>query len=57
MMAIHALRLLAKARKNRSSVEHTDLLIHTGAIGEASVEKPGLVSVCSHPRVGQEMGR
>jgi replication-associated recombination protein RarA len=56
MMAIHAVRLLAGAKKNRTSAEHTDLLIHLVAEGEALVEIPDY-ALCVHTRAGQEMGR
>lgn len=56
MMAIHAVRLLANARKDRTSAEHTDLLIHLVAIGEDLVEIPDY-ALCVHTRAGQEMGR
>ncbi|SHF98096.1 MgsA AAA+ ATPase C terminal [Kaistia soli DSM 19436] len=56
MMAVHAVRLLATAQKDRTSAEHTDLVIQLVARGEAAVEVPDY-ALCVHTRAGQEMGR
>lgn len=56
MMAVHAVRLLAKAKKDRTSAEHTDLIIQQVANGEAVVLVPDH-ALCIHTRAGQMMGR
>ena len=56
MMAIHAVRFLATAKKDRTSSEHTDLVIHQVESGETVVSIPDY-ALCVHTRAGQEMGR
>jgi replication-associated recombination protein RarA len=56
MMAVHAVRFLAAAKKDRTSAEHTDLVIHEVESGELVVSVPDYAS-CVHTRAGQEMGR
>ncbi len=56
MMAVHAVRFLAAAKKDRTSSEHTDLVIHQVESGEAVVSVPDY-ALCVHTRAGQEMGR
>jgi replication-associated recombination protein RarA len=56
MMAIHAVRLLANAKKDRTSSEHTDLVINLVERGEALVEVPDY-ALCVHTRAGQDLGR
>lgn len=56
MMAVHAVRLLANARKDRTSSEHTDLVVNRVESDEALVEVPDY-ALCVHTRAGQEMGR
>ena len=56
MMAVHAVRFLAAAKKDRTSSEHTDLVIHEVESGEAVVSVPDY-ALCVHTRAGQEMGR
>jgi replication-associated recombination protein RarA len=56
MMAVHAVRFLASAKKDRTSAEHTGLVIHQVESGEAVVPVPDY-ALCVHTRAGQEMGR
>jgi replication-associated recombination protein RarA len=56
MIAVHAVRFLAAAKKDRTSSEHTDLVIHQVESGEAIVSVPDY-ALCVHTRAGQEMGR
>jgi replication-associated recombination protein RarA len=56
MMAVHAVRFLATAKKDRTSAEHTDLVIHKVESGEMAVSVPDY-ALCVHTRAGQEMGR
>ena len=56
MMTVHAVRFLAAAKKDRTSSEHTDLVIHQVESGEAVVSVPDY-ALCVHTRAGQEMGR
>jgi len=56
MIAVHAVRFLAAAKKDRTSSEHTDLVIHQVESGEAVVSVPDY-ALCVHTRAGQEMGR
>jgi replication-associated recombination protein RarA len=55
MMAVHAVRLLATSKKDRTSAEHTDFVVHKVAAGER-VAVPDY-ALCVHTRAGQEMGR
>lgn len=56
MMAVHAVRLLATAKKDRTSSEHTDLVATKVASGELLVTVPDY-AFCVHTKAGQEMGR
>jgi replication-associated recombination protein RarA len=56
MMAVHAVRLLAKAKKDRTSSEHSELARLLVERGEAVVSVPDY-ALCVHTRAGQEMGR
>ena len=56
MMAVHAVRFLAAAKKDRTSAEHTDLVIHEVESGELVISVPDY-ALCVHTRAGQEMGR
>lgn len=56
MMAVHAVRLLATARKDRTSSEHADLVATKVERGELVVSVPDY-ALCVHTRAGQEMGR
>ncbi len=56
MMAVHAVRLLATARKDRTSSEHADLVAAKVERGELVVSVPDY-ALCVHTRAGQEMGR
>ena len=56
MMAVHAVRFLATAKKDRTSSEHTDLVMHQVESGDAVVSVPDY-ALCVHTRAGQEMGR
>ena len=56
MMAIHAVRFLATAKKDRTSSEHADLVMHQVESGETLVSIPDY-ALCVHTRAGQEMGR
>ena len=56
MMAVHAVRLLASARKDRTSSEHADLVATQVERGELVVSVPDY-ALCVHTRAGQEMGR
>jgi replication-associated recombination protein RarA len=56
MMAVHAVRVLAAAKKDRTSSEHTDLVIHQVESGDAVVSIPDY-ALCVHTKAGQEMGR
>lgn len=56
MMAVHAVRLLATARKDRTSAEHADLVAAKVESGELVVTVPDY-ALCVHTRAGQEMGR
>jgi replication-associated recombination protein RarA len=56
MMAVHAVRLLAAARKDRTSSEHADLVAAKVERGELVVSVPDY-ALCVHTRAGQEMGR
>ena len=56
MTAVHAVRLPATARKDRTSSEHADLVAAKVECGEFGV---GVLdyALCVHARAGQEMGR
>ena len=56
MMAVHAVRFLATAKKDRTSSEHTDLVVHQVESGETVVSIPDY-ALCVHTKAGQEMGR
>lgn len=56
MMAVHAVRLLATAKKDRTSADHTDLVMQKVESGELVVSVPDY-ALCVHSRAGQEMGR
>jgi replication-associated recombination protein RarA len=56
MMAVHAVRFLATAKKDRTSAEHTDLVRRQVEAGEAVVSVPDY-ALCVHTKAGQEMGR
>jgi hypothetical protein len=56
MMAVHAVRFLATAQKDRTSSEHNDLVTHKVESGELVVCVPDY-ALCVHTKVGQEMGR
>lgn len=56
MMAVHAVRLLALAKKDRTSSEHADLVATKVESGELVVSVPDH-ALCVHTRAGQEMGR
>ncbi|WP_250031270.1 hypothetical protein [Paractinoplanes maris] len=56
MMAVHAVRYLALARKDRSSSEHADLVATRVERGDLVVEVPDY-ALCVHTKAGQEMGR
>jgi replication-associated recombination protein RarA len=56
MMAVHAVRLLATASKDRTSAEHADLVAAKVERGELVVTVPDY-ALCVHTRAGQEMGR
>jgi replication-associated recombination protein RarA len=56
MMAVHAVRLLATAKKDRTSSEHTDLVATKVERGELLVNVPDY-ALCVHTKAGQEMGR
>jgi replication-associated recombination protein RarA len=55
MMAVHAVRLLAAARKDRTSSEHADLVATKVDRGELVVQVPDY-ALYVHTRAGQEMG-
>ena len=56
MMAVHAVRFLAGAEKDRTSSEHADLVRTKVENGELVVQVPDY-ALCVHTRAGQEMGR
>ncbi len=56
MMAVHAVRLLAAAPKDRTSSEHAYLVAAKVERGELVVSVPDY-ALCVHTRAGQEMGR
>jgi replication-associated recombination protein RarA len=56
MMALHAVRFLATAKKDRTSSEHTDLVIQQVESGRTAVTIPDY-ALCVHTKAGQEMGR
>ena len=56
MTAVHAVRLLATARKDRTSAEHADLVAAKVERGELVVSVPDY-ALCVHTRAGQETGR
>lgn len=56
MMAVHAVRLLATSKKDRTSSEHTDLVVNKVEDGELVVSVPDY-ALCVHTKAGQEMGR
>ncbi|HTX63894.1 MAG TPA: hypothetical protein VMD28_09655 [Acidimicrobiales bacterium] len=56
MMAVHAVRWLAGAKKDRTSSEHTDLVVDLVESGDWVVNVPDY-ALCVHTRAGQEMGR
>jgi replication-associated recombination protein RarA len=56
MMAVHAVRLLATAKKDRTSSEHADLVATKVERGELVVNVPDY-ALCVHTKAGQEMGR
>lgn len=56
MMACHAVRLLARAQKDRTSSEHADWVATKVQLGEALVEVPDYAH-CVHTKAGQLMGR
>jgi replication-associated recombination protein RarA len=56
MMAVHAVRFLARAKKDRTSSEHADLVASLVESGDLAVSVPDY-ALCVHTRAGQEMGR
>lgn len=56
MMAIHAVKLLARAKKDRTSSEHSELVAALVERGDLVVTVPDY-ALCVHTRAGQEMGR
>ena len=56
MMAVHAVRYLAMADKDRTSAEHADLVATKVDSGELVVGVPDY-ALCVHTRAGQELGR
>lgn len=56
MMAVHAVRYLATARKDRTSAEHADLVATKVESGELVVRVPDYAR-CVHTKAGQELGR
>jgi replication-associated recombination protein RarA len=56
MMALHAVRFLATAKKDRTSSEHTDFVIQQVESGHTAVTIPDY-ALCVHTKAGQEMGR
>jgi len=56
MMAVHAVRFLATANKDRTSSEHTDLVTHKVEAGELVVCVSDY-ALCVHTEAGQKMGR
>ena len=56
MMAVHAVRFLATAKKDRTSAEHTDLVVQKVESGATVVSVPDY-ALCVHTKAGQEMGR
>lgn len=56
MMAVHAVRFLATAKKDRTSSEHADLVSTKVESGELVVTVPDY-ALCVHTRAGQELGR
>nr|WP_221375037.1 hypothetical protein [Actinoplanes polyasparticus] len=56
MMAVHAVRYLALARKDRTSSEHADLVVTKVERGELVVNVPDY-ALCVHTRAGRRMGR
>jgi hypothetical protein len=56
MQAVHAVRYLATAPKDRTSSEHTDYSQRMVEAGELVVTVPDY-ALCVHTRAGQEMGR
>ena len=55
MMVVYAVRLLASARKDRTSSEHADLVAAKVEGGELVVSVPDYAR-CVQTRAGQEMG-
>jgi replication-associated recombination protein RarA len=56
MMAVHAVRFLAAAKKDRTASEHTDVVRYKVESGELVVSVPDY-ALCVHTKAGQEMGR
>ena len=56
MMAVHAVRFLALAKKDRTSSEHADLVATMVRSGDLVVSVPDY-GLCVHTKAGQEMGR
>lgn len=56
MMAVHAVRYLAASQKDRTTSEHTDLVITKVEAGDWLVSVPDY-ALCVHTKAGQEMGR
>ena len=56
MMAVHAVRFLALAKKDRTSSEHADLVATKVESGDLVASVPDH-ALCVHTRAGQEMGR
>lgn len=56
MMACHAVRLLATAKKDRTASEHADWVATKVSLGEALVEVPDYAH-CVHTKAGQVQGR
>ena len=56
IMAVHAVRFLATAKKDRTSSEHADLVTRKVESGELVVSVPDY-ALCVHTKAGQEMGR
>ena len=56
MMAVHAVRFLAAAKKDRTSSEHADLVMQQVESGETVVSIPDY-ALCVHTKAGQQMGR
>jgi replication-associated recombination protein RarA len=56
MMAVHAVRFLAAAKKDQTSSVHADLVMHRVESGQTVVSIPDY-ALCVHTKAGQEMPR